>query len=394
MGGSIFDGQYFFFQPNARKTIMLSTKLNQLVLASANDIKSIISKVGDLSQLSDGDKNNLVAALNSLHVYSQTYLSNLISDSTPSATNAYSAQKIDATIAAAIQLIKLGAPEAFDSLKEIADWITSDQSNTANLLVGIEKTVRFDQTMALLDSQMINVGVTIGIDDIALPTRFPMLEAYSGNIPGGLFDNEIDQLRASVLGDVRFDLDDGIGNSGKLTIPLTAPRGEVIVYNDVAGIDVFRTTGGKYIQLAYSPNISPTAAEWTIDVWAVRNTSNIGMLFSQDRYGVNFDRCLYISGANKLKCMTSGTSSFFERVVPDGALFNNVGTLEKFSLFKKNGLCGIAYNDEVLGTAQQFFFTNNSNPLTFGVASWNNPSSPLDMDIVRVRYSEVSRFPV
>jgi len=174
---------------------MLQQNLQVLASALGLDIHYLRENGGDLSQLSDGDKTSLVAALNSLKEYANSYLDGVIHDASQSSDHAYSSNKIEATIQSAIDLIKVGAPEAYDTLKEIADYIAQDQTQMSGILTSMEKLVRYDQTMSLTEPEKANLHNTlalaisqIGIESIYAgfqPKQFKDVEFYVPHSLGG-----------------------------------------------------------------------------------------------------------------------------------------------------------------------------------------------------------------
>ena len=100
----------------------LQTQLNALISAIATDIKSLLAKQGNLTNLTTTSKTDLVSALNELKtLIGAIDLTALISDgSTTSTIKTYSIDKINSQISAAVSALVNGAPTALDTLNELA----------------------------------------------------------------------------------------------------------------------------------------------------------------------------------------------------------------------------------------------------------------------------------
>lgn len=145
----------------------LAQILNAFAALVGADVGALQTKLGDTTQLTTTEKSNLVAALNEVRASAQQFAANIINDTAASGTSTYSSTKIEQLVAAAISDVVDGAPTAFDTLKEIADYIAADQTAGSAMLLALDNRVRFDQTQALTDAQKQNVWTTIGIGDAA-----------------------------------------------------------------------------------------------------------------------------------------------------------------------------------------------------------------------------------
>lgn len=111
----------------------------------------------------------------------QTQNAGGIDDNTPSNETSYSSNKVNALltaqkeqltqqIAQSGQAIKHeildGADDAYDTLKEIADYIAQDKSTAVSLANSIASRVRFDEAQALTKEQQVQACQNIGIGDI------------------------------------------------------------------------------------------------------------------------------------------------------------------------------------------------------------------------------------
>ncbi|WP_426345165.1 hypothetical protein [Alcaligenes sp. HNGD-HTN06] len=150
----------------------LSVNLVALAQAIGVDIGSINARIGTLSTLTTTEKTNLVGALNEvraklLSVETSANGAARINDTTKGAATTYSSNKIEAYVSAKIADLIGGAPAAFDTLKEIADYIASDQTATSALTTAINNRVRFDAAQTLTAAQQAQACANIGVGDPA-----------------------------------------------------------------------------------------------------------------------------------------------------------------------------------------------------------------------------------
>ena len=83
-------------------------------------LKKLVEEEASRAQTKEGENASAIAALKALHVEGKS-----VAQEATEAANTAVTNLID------------GAPEALDTLKEIADWIASDESNSADLLASI-----------------------------------------------------------------------------------------------------------------------------------------------------------------------------------------------------------------------------------------------------------------
>jgi hypothetical protein len=143
----------------------LQTNLQSLISAVATDIKSLTTKQGNLANLTTTEKTNLVGALNELKTaISSVDLTALLADTTASATNkTWSIDKIKSEISASINALVNGAPAALDTLKELADLLSSNDSAINSLVTSVSNRVRFDAAQTLTTEQQAQACTNIGI---------------------------------------------------------------------------------------------------------------------------------------------------------------------------------------------------------------------------------------
>ena len=156
----------------------MSLDMKALALATAvgTDIKTFIATIGSLDTLETTDKTNLVNSVNELQTSFQAILdlqsaNNGSIDDTAAAgdlNNSWSADKILSALAQVKDDIISGAPEAYDTLQEIAAYLSANTQNINDLLTNLAGTVRFDEPQPLLESQQQQAcdNISIGSKDV------------------------------------------------------------------------------------------------------------------------------------------------------------------------------------------------------------------------------------
>jgi hypothetical protein len=165
------------------------TELENLAAAIAADIKGLLANQGALSALTTTAKTSLVAALNELKTLIDSAAGGgaLIDDTATGATNAdndvvWSAYKVKTSVDAAIAALVNGAPTALDTLKELADELSGQDSAIGALTTALGNRVRYDAAQTLTSAQMTTAQQNIGLGN---------LEAWSAansGAGGGLVD--------------------------------------------------------------------------------------------------------------------------------------------------------------------------------------------------------------
>jgi hypothetical protein len=147
----------------------LSARLTTLVGAIGAQIKSIKSQAGTLATLATAEKTSLVGAINELHVELATLASSssgiLDSGAADDASHTWSINKIVAELAALEVKIVNGAPEAFNTLIEISNKLTSEDSAIAGLLTNVGQKVSFAEVQGLTAPQKVQACENIGVGD-------------------------------------------------------------------------------------------------------------------------------------------------------------------------------------------------------------------------------------
>ena len=81
------------------------------------------------------------------------------------------------TINAEIAKVVDGAPDTFDTLKEIADYIETDKSGASAMAESINNRLRFDEQQTLTENQQANALGALGLTD----TDFVSVYNTAGN---------------------------------------------------------------------------------------------------------------------------------------------------------------------------------------------------------------------
>lgn len=145
----------------------LATNLSSLVTAIGTDIKTLLAQDGKLSELTTKQKASLVVAINEVDAAVKAIdVKSIIDDGATDATHAWSAQKVAAEILTKTNAVKdallNGAGEAYDTLKELADLITTNKDAITALQEIAGKHVRFDQDQELTPEQKTQALKNIG----------------------------------------------------------------------------------------------------------------------------------------------------------------------------------------------------------------------------------------
>ena len=144
----------------------LQANLAAFAAAVGGDIGTLVKNQGVLTTLTTTTKDSLVASINELQASLATQAAKTIIDDTQSATTTtYSSDKITALLTQVKNDIIGGAPSAWDTLKEIADYIAADQTATTAITTALSNRVRFDAAQTLTADQQLQACNNIGIGD-------------------------------------------------------------------------------------------------------------------------------------------------------------------------------------------------------------------------------------
>jgi len=146
----------------------LETKLVAFAAANGADIKLLNSRIGALANLPTTAKDNVVNAIVELYGLlgsAGAVIDDGAGDGATSVT--WSANKIYDMIEAAKAAVKSdilgGASAAFDTLKELQDLITGDESIVSALITKVGEKVSFAEAQALTTAQKLQACTNIGI---------------------------------------------------------------------------------------------------------------------------------------------------------------------------------------------------------------------------------------
>lgn len=130
----------------------LQTRLQDLATRIATECKAlrgeITSRTGNLASLTTSEKTSLVLAINELKSITDTLASSggaTINDTLEtSLVQTYSITKINDKIATAVSALTNGAPEALDTLEELAAALGDDANFAATVTAALGNRVRHD----------------------------------------------------------------------------------------------------------------------------------------------------------------------------------------------------------------------------------------------------------
>ena len=149
-----------------------ATNLSTAFSAVGVDIKDLLAKIGDPSQLTTTQKASLVVALNEL----KTGLGELqqaindksqIDDAVTALTSTWSSTKINAQIEAAVAGLVNGAPDTLNTLKELADAMQGNADAIAALQDIAGGHVKFDEAQSLTAEQQAQARANISAASVA-----------------------------------------------------------------------------------------------------------------------------------------------------------------------------------------------------------------------------------
>lgn len=151
----------------------LETQLQSLISAIGGDVKTILTNIGNLANLTTTDKTSLVLSVNELKsnlttLQSQIAAATNINDtgSVSSTTETYSISKIIDLINTASATTKSdildAAPTALDTLKELATALGDDPSFATTMATALGNRVRFDAVQTLTAPQQAQALSNIG----------------------------------------------------------------------------------------------------------------------------------------------------------------------------------------------------------------------------------------
>lgn len=143
----------------------LITRITALANAIGADVKALYANQGSLAALTTTAKSSLVAAINEVKAAGGGGGVSINDASTTSTTETWSASKSTAAIAAAVNGILGGASSAYDTLVEIQDILTAEDTAISGLLTAVSKRIRFDASQTLSSGEITQACTNIGIGE-------------------------------------------------------------------------------------------------------------------------------------------------------------------------------------------------------------------------------------
>lgn len=142
----------------------LQTRISELITAIGADIKNLVTTRGTMAALTTTEKGSLVGALNELKgaIDALEAGSGAINDATTGPSTTWSSEKINTEIDGAIAALVDGAPEALDTLRELADALGGQDGAIENLLTAVGNRLRFDDVQTLTAQQKVQGNANLG----------------------------------------------------------------------------------------------------------------------------------------------------------------------------------------------------------------------------------------
>lgn len=142
----------------------LETRLNELITAIGADIKLIVTDVGPLGSLLTTDTTSIVNALNELKtlIDSVAVGAGAIDDTIISTTTTWSSDKTSTAVNDAINALIDGAPDALNTLIELATELQGQDTALQGLLTAVGNRLRFDEPQYLDPTQMEQGNTNLG----------------------------------------------------------------------------------------------------------------------------------------------------------------------------------------------------------------------------------------
>ena len=142
----------------------LVTRITEVVKAIGADIKALKGRVLVLenkpASTSGVDESQIQSKVNAKVEESITTLKGEL------------ATLVTPTITAEINKVVGEAPETFNTLKEIADYIETDKTGASAMTTSINNRLRFDEQQTLTEAQQTNVLNSLGLTDTDLVAAY------------------------------------------------------------------------------------------------------------------------------------------------------------------------------------------------------------------------------
>lgn len=142
----------------------LQQRVTALAQAIGTELKKTNTNVGTLTALQTTAKNNLVNAINEVKLAVTEPI--VIDDLTASGNKVFSSIKTENLINEKITELLGSAPEEYNTLKEIADYIASDKTVGEGIVAKLANCLRLDEVMVLSEQQRTNVETTLNLGTV------------------------------------------------------------------------------------------------------------------------------------------------------------------------------------------------------------------------------------
>lgn len=147
----------------------LETNLKNAFTRVATECKALRTLVNgntsDLSSLTTTNKASLVAAVNELKAALDSVGGVAINDAATNTTDTWSSSKINTQITSVLNGVLDGAPDALNTLNELAAAIGDDASFTSTITTALGNRVRYDAAQTLTAGQITQACANIGIGE-------------------------------------------------------------------------------------------------------------------------------------------------------------------------------------------------------------------------------------
>ncbi|RYF26547.1 MAG: hypothetical protein EOO42_01210 [Flavobacteriales bacterium] len=159
-------------------------RISALATAIGVDIKDLRTTIGVMSSLSTTNKGNIVAAINEVFALANSGGASAVIDdvATSGTAKTYSIDKIKSQIEELKQALLGGVPAAaYDTLKEIADYIATDVTGAASMTTALGLRVRVDAAQSFNSTQQLQARNNIdafGTPEIGNPDT-DLVAAYT-----------------------------------------------------------------------------------------------------------------------------------------------------------------------------------------------------------------------
>lgn len=149
----------------------LQQRVTELAQAIGTELKKTNTNVGTLTALQTTAKDSLVNSINEVKLkvddlaVAQTGAI-VIDDLTAAGNKVFSSIKTENLINEKITELLGSAPEEYNTLKEIADYIASDKTVGEGIVAKLANCLRLDEVMVLSEQQRTNVETTLNLGTV------------------------------------------------------------------------------------------------------------------------------------------------------------------------------------------------------------------------------------